>query len=167
MNNIENIDFEIEIVDAYDITPKFIADLPKEELTKTKQRRIGWSVHVYIGALDQDLRGILARKTTHDWFIVMPSSENYDKQEKRWIKFPCVSFTNPKKQAELIRQVKEKFTIFIKEKLIEEQEEKEKKQIAWAERQAKNKEKSGKMSEKRNEKEKYSTQFKTKSQVKK
>lgn len=167
MNNIENIDFEIEIVDAYDITPKCVADLPKEELTKTKQRRIGWSVHVYVGALDQDLRGIIAKKTKDDWFIIMPNAENYDKEEKRWIRFPCVSFTDPKKQSELVSQIKEKFTIFIKEKLIEEQEEKEKKHIAWIERQAKNKEKTIKMSEKRNEKEKYSTQFKTKSQVKK
>ena len=55
----------------------------------------------------------------------------------------------------------------IKEKLIQECEEKEKKKIAWNERQAKNKEKIGKMSEKRNKDEKYTTQFKTKATVKK
>lgn len=165
---MDNINFEIEIVDAYDITPKCILDIPKDELTNKKQKKIGWSVHVYIASLDMDLRGVLARKTKNDWFIVMPQAENYDREEKRWIRFPCICFSNPKKYVAFMNELKEKFTIFIKEKLIEEGEEKDKKRIAWAERQAKSKEKIGKMSEKRNENPKYEKQFKTKlHQVKK
>lgn len=162
-----NIDFEIEIVDAYDITPAIILKVPKEELSNKASKRIGWSIHVYIAVLDIDIRGVVAKKIKNDWFIVMPYNVNFDKESQKMVRFPSITFTNPDKQSELLKQIKEKFSLFIKEKLVEEIEEKEKKKIAWLERNKKNDEKALKMSDKRNEKEKYNTQFKTKAQVKK
>jgi len=153
--NEKEFEFDIEIVEIYDIIPKELREIPIEKMSKKQIRKIGWSVHAYIGETDQDFRGIVAHMNSAGWFFMMPCAENYDKAEKRWIRFPCLSYTNMKKQKAFFEELKEKFVDFHKQKLIEEGEEKDRKTLAWKEREQIKAEKLAKMSEKRNQNPKY------------
>ena len=145
-NNSENkITFDVEIVDVYDITPKELYKIPKEQMSKNKSRKIGLSVHAYIAVYydgifvwDHDLRGIMAKKKDDDWFIVMPCAENYDKKSKSWIRFPCSNYPYGDNQKEFISLLKEKFVDFHKSWLIEQEEAKELKALSWKKRNEKN-----------------------------
>lgn len=149
------MDFEIEIVDAYEI-----ADRKAQQgklFNKKEARRMGWSVHVYIPIYDMDIRGILARKLSNGWFIQMPHTCNFDKETKKWVMFPSLSFTSVETKEKFISELNTKFVDFIKEKLLEEGEAQEKKKIDWMERQKKVEEKLKRSSDKRNQSGKYKT----------
>lgn len=147
------MDYEIEIVDAYEI-----ADSTAEKdgvYQKKKARKLGWSVHVYMGAKNEDLRGVKAIRLSAGWFIQLPYIRNYDDEEKKWVYFPVWCPTDIENKNGLIAQIKEKAIDFIEKKLLQEQLDKEKKKIDWKTREKNNQEKLKKMSEKRNQNPKY------------
>lgn len=97
------MNFEIEVVDMY---PFMSAEDKKNKLPASKYKR--FSCHIYVAIYDIDIRGIVAKKNTEDWFICMPSNRNYDLEEKKLTIFPILEFTNPKKKEAFILELKKK-----------------------------------------------------------
>lgn len=96
---------EIEIIEAYEIRFKE-GDKPK-----------GWSLHIYLPEWEMDVRGIILKKYGGGWFMQMPFLTNYDKEEKKPVRFPLISFLERDKTKDLNQKIKEKAVEYVEKKL--------------------------------------------------
>lgn len=105
---------EFEIVEAYEIRPT------KEGPSK------GWSLHVYFPEWGIDVRGLKLSKLKNGWYLQMPTLNNFDIDENKFIRYPVISFVEREKTRDLIIKIKEKAIVYVQEKIALEMAEKEK-----------------------------------------
>ena len=98
---------DIEVVEFY---------IDKED--KSKHQIVG-SLHIYFTNFDMDLRGIFVKKTKNRWFFALPFKWSLDPSTQKKMKYPVFNFTQPEKNADLMKEIRKKAVPYIAAKLRE------------------------------------------------
>lgn len=98
---------EIEIVEFYLIDHDKATDTMRGTL------------HIYVPAIDLDIRGCHVTKKKNRWFIGLPNRRAIDEDTGEVVRFPLVSFADPAKTTALLSELRTKGRVYVEQKLAE------------------------------------------------
>ena len=97
---------EIEIVGFYEIN----RDDSKNILTGT--------LHVYLVDYGMDIRGCYVVRKKNGILIFLPSKVGIDEETGKKVQYPCIQFTDPEKNKELLIQIRYKGISYILDEIL-------------------------------------------------
>lgn len=97
---------QIEIVGFYEI-----------ERNDEKEKLIG-TLHVYLVDYGLDIRGCYVIRQKKGILILLPSKVGIDEDTGKKVQYPCVQFTDPEKNKELLIQIRYKGISYILDEVL-------------------------------------------------